>query len=87
MSTSDKKIGVVGLTLFDLRRRGKVGKLSMVGTSGSKYSAIRTSSNLVVVLQPAQPGFARRTSPKEHLLGLQQPRRLLRFFSLRYHIS
>ncbi|CAF9903737.1 MAG: hypothetical protein ALECFALPRED_002953 [Alectoria fallacina] len=41
MSTSDKKIGVVGLTLFDLRRRGKVGKLSMVGTSGSKYSAIR----------------------------------------------
>ncbi|TAQ86652.1 hypothetical protein B7494_g5030 [Chlorociboria aeruginascens] len=28
-SGSDKKIGVVGLTLFDLRRRGKVGDLSM----------------------------------------------------------
>ena len=41
MSGSDKKIGVVGLTLFDLRRRGKVGKLSMVGTSGKKYPAIR----------------------------------------------
>jgi D-galacturonate reductase len=40
-SGSDKKVGVVGLTLFDLRRRGKVGKLSMVGTSGSKYPAIR----------------------------------------------
>ncbi|RDI84518.1 hypothetical protein Vi05172_g5479 [Venturia inaequalis] len=40
-STSDKKVGVVGLTLFDLRRRGKVGKLSMVGTTGSKYPAIR----------------------------------------------
>lgn len=41
MSGSDKKVGVVGLTLFDLRRRGKVGKLSMVGTSGEKYPAIR----------------------------------------------
>lgn len=43
-STSDKKVGVVGLTLFDLRRRGKVGKLSMVGVSGDKFPAIRTSS-------------------------------------------
>ena len=42
MSGSDKKVGVVGLTLFDLRRRGKVGKLSMVGTSGTKFPAIRT---------------------------------------------
>ncbi|MCJ1479511.1 hypothetical protein MMC13_008197 [Lambiella insularis] len=41
MSGSDKKVGVVGLTLFDLRRRGKVGKLSMVGTSGTKFPAIR----------------------------------------------
>ncbi|OCK80745.1 D-galacturonic acid reductase-like protein [Lepidopterella palustris CBS 459.81] len=41
MSGSDKKVGVVGLTMFDLRRRGKVGKLSMVGVSGDKYPAIR----------------------------------------------
>lgn len=40
-SGSDKKVGVVGLTLFDLRRRGKVDKLSMVGTSGGKFPAIR----------------------------------------------
>lgn len=40
MSGSDKKVGVVGLSLFDLRRRGKVGKLGMVGTSGSKFPAI-----------------------------------------------
>ncbi|TGO67269.1 hypothetical protein BOTNAR_0045g00130 [Botryotinia narcissicola] len=33
-SGSDKKVGVVGLSLFDLRIRGKVDKLSMVGTSG-----------------------------------------------------
>ncbi|KAL7271226.1 hypothetical protein RUND412_006029 [Rhizina undulata] len=41
-SKSDKKVGVVGLTLFDLRRRGKVGNLSMVGTNGSKFPAIRS---------------------------------------------
>ncbi|EEH20264.1 hypothetical protein PABG_02523 [Paracoccidioides brasiliensis Pb03] len=40
-SSSDKKVGVVGLTLFDLRRRGKVGNLSMVGVSGSKFPAIK----------------------------------------------
>ncbi|TEY65534.1 hypothetical protein BOTCAL_0139g00010 [Botryotinia calthae] len=39
-SGSDKKVGVVGLSLFDLRRRGKVDKLSMVGTSGGKFPAI-----------------------------------------------
>jgi len=40
-SKSDKKIGVVALTLFDLRRLGKVGQLSMVGVSGGKFPAIR----------------------------------------------
>lgn len=40
-SGSDKKVGVVGLTLFDLRRRGLVGNLSMVGTSGNKFPAIK----------------------------------------------
>lgn len=40
-STSDKKVGVVGLTMFDLRRRGKVSDLSMVGVSGKKFPAIR----------------------------------------------
>jgi D-galacturonate reductase len=44
-SKSDKKVGVVGLTLFDLRRRGKVGDLSMVGVSGGKYPAIRRSTD------------------------------------------
>jgi hypothetical protein len=41
MSGSDKKVGVVGLTLFDLRRRGKVGQLGMVGVNGTKFPAIR----------------------------------------------
>jgi D-galacturonate reductase len=42
-SGSDKKVGVVGLTLFDLRRRGKVGKLGMVGVNGKKFPQIRMS--------------------------------------------
>ncbi|RDA94205.1 hypothetical protein CP533_0629 [Ophiocordyceps camponoti-saundersi (nom. inval.)] len=41
-SASDKKVGVVGLTMFDLRRRGKVGRLGMVGVDGSKFPAIRS---------------------------------------------
>ncbi|KAJ4489436.1 hypothetical protein C8J55DRAFT_505090 [Lentinula edodes] len=40
-SKSDKKIGVVGLTLFDLRRLGKVDKLGMAGVNGGKFPAIR----------------------------------------------
>eukprot|EP01091_Cochliopodium_minus_P010410 TRINITY_DN2748_c0_g2_i1.p1 TRINITY_DN2748_c0_g2~~TRINITY_DN2748_c0_g2_i1.p1 ORF type:complete len:437 (-),score=129.89 TRINITY_DN2748_c0_g2_i1:35-1345(-) len=40
-SSSDKKIGVVGLVLFDLRRRGKVGRLLMAGRNGKKFPAIR----------------------------------------------
>lgn len=40
-SGSDKGAGVVALTLFDLRRRGKVAQLSMVGTTGQKFPGIR----------------------------------------------
>ncbi|CRJ83525.1 hypothetical protein D7B24_007848 [Verticillium nonalfalfae] len=40
-SGSDKKVGVIGLSLFDLRRRGKVNNLSMAGTNGTKFPAIR----------------------------------------------
>lgn len=37
---SDKKLGVVGLVMFDLRRRGIVGELSIAGTSGDKWDKI-----------------------------------------------
>lgn len=40
-SSSDKKAGVIALTLFDLRRQGKIGRIAMAGTNGTKYSAIR----------------------------------------------
>jgi D-galacturonate reductase len=40
-SNSDKSAGVVALSLFDLRRRGKVAQLSMAGTNGTKFPGIR----------------------------------------------
>ena len=69
MSDSDKKIGVTALTLFDLRRRCKVGKLSMVGTSGTKFPAIRMP--LDQSPSRARLSVHRRTPPEEYLIGLQ----------------
>lgn len=40
-SKSDKKTGVVGLCVFELRRLGSVGEISMVGTNGTKFPRIR----------------------------------------------
>lgn len=40
-SASDKKIGVVALCLFDLRRLGKIRNLALVGTTGKKFEGIR----------------------------------------------
>lgn len=41
MAASDKRAGVIGTTLFDLRRRGLVDKLLMAGTNGTKFPEIR----------------------------------------------
>lgn len=38
---SDKGAGVVGLVMFDLRSRGKVNRLGMVGVNGTKFPSIR----------------------------------------------
>ena len=40
-SVSDKSAGVIAITLFDLRRLGKVDRLAMVGTNGIKFPGIR----------------------------------------------
>lgn len=47
-SSSDKSAGVVALSLFDLAQRGKLGNLSMVGTNGSKFPAIRDHLKRVI---------------------------------------
>lgn len=41
-AASDKRAGVVGTTLFDLRRRGLVDRLLMAGTNGTKFPEIRS---------------------------------------------
>ena len=38
---SDKGAGVVALTMFDLRRRGKTDRLAMCGVNGKKFPGIR----------------------------------------------
>lgn len=40
-SQSDKGAGVVALTMLDLKRRGKIGRIAMVGVNGTKFPAIR----------------------------------------------
>ncbi len=40
-SASDKSAGVVGLSLFDMRRLGKIDRIAMVGTNGTKFPGIR----------------------------------------------
>ncbi|KAK4226410.1 NAD binding Rossmann fold oxidoreductase [Podospora fimiseda] len=58
-SQSDKKVGVVGLSMFDLRRRGKVGRLGMVGVNGSKFPAIRSHlhKNISIVYNNLDTSF------------------------------
>jgi D-galacturonate reductase len=34
-------MSVVALTMFDLKKRGKVGSLGLCGTSGAKFPGIR----------------------------------------------
>ena len=38
---SDKSCGVVALTLMDLKRRKKTGRLSLCGVNGTKFPGIR----------------------------------------------
>ena len=45
---SDKGAGVIGLTLFDLRARGLVGRLAMAGTNGTKFPGIRAHLERVI---------------------------------------
>ncbi|MCA9197252.1 MAG: Gfo/Idh/MocA family oxidoreductase [Planctomycetales bacterium] len=47
-AATDKRAGVVATTMFDLRRRGIVGRLLMCGTNGRKFPAIRTHLNQAV---------------------------------------
>lgn len=45
---ADKKAGVVGISIFDLRRQGRVGRVLMAGTNGTKFPAIRSHLNSAI---------------------------------------
>mmetsp|Transcript_430 Transcript_430/g.694 ORF Transcript_430/g.694 Transcript_430/m.694 type:complete len:431 (-) Transcript_430:96-1388(-) len=47
-SNSDKGAGVVALTMFDLRRRGKVNRLGLCGVNGNKFPGIRKHMKNVI---------------------------------------
>jgi D-galacturonate reductase len=47
-AASDKGAGVIALTLFDLRRRGRVGNLAMAGVNGTKFPGIRAHLEKVI---------------------------------------
>lgn len=40
-STSDKSAGVIALCLFDLRKRGKIGRILLAGRNGKRFAGIR----------------------------------------------
>lgn len=63
---SDKKIGVVGLTLFDLRRRGEgVGKISIAGVSDNKWDKVvdHFKTNIEAVYKDMDTTFSPYPAP------------------------
>jgi D-galacturonate reductase len=41
-STSDKSLGIVALTLFDLREKGHLSEITLAGTRGDKFPLVRS---------------------------------------------
>jgi D-galacturonate reductase len=48
-SNSDKGAGVVGITMFDLRSKGKVNRIGLCGVNGIKFPHIRYLSNYLTI--------------------------------------
>jgi D-galacturonate reductase len=79
-SGSDKSAGVVALSLFDMRRRGKVGRLMMAGTNGSKFPGIRKHLHNYIarvykdldVTFESFPVDAIRSDPKAYLAAMNR---------------
>ena len=60
-SDSDKGAGVVGLVMMDLRTKGEVGTIGMVGTSGDKYEGILAHMEKKIV--KAYPASGMKVQP------------------------
>jgi D-galacturonate reductase len=79
-SGSDKSAGVVALSLFDMRRRGKVGRLMMAGTNGTKFPGIRRHlhNSIARVYKDLDVSFesfpddAESTDPKAYIAAMNR---------------
>ena len=65
---SDKSFGVIALSLFDMRARGMVGEISLVGRNGKRFSAIKEhfETNLKGVYHDMDVSF--HAYPKEPIV-------------------
>jgi D-galacturonate reductase len=68
-SGSDKSAGVVALSLFDMRRRSKVGHLMMAGTNGNKFPGIRRHLSNVIGRVYKDLDVSFRSYPDDDIAG------------------
>jgi D-galacturonate reductase len=66
-SGSDKSAGVVALSLFDMRRRGKVDRLMMAGTNGTKFPGIRRHLHEAIARAYKDLDVAFQSFPADHV--------------------
>ncbi len=66
-AAADKKAGVVGVTLFDLRRLGLVDRLVMAGTNGTKFPAIRQHLHQALARTYRDMDIAFDSFPADHV--------------------
>jgi D-galacturonate reductase len=65
-TTSDKSAGVVALTLFDLRTRGKVERLGLCGVNGKKFPEIRSHLQQAIGLTYSGMDLTMETFPSDN---------------------
>lgn len=64
---SDKQLGVIGIVLFDLKKRGLIDEIRLCGQSGNRFNAIRHhfQANIADVYQGMDVAF--KQYPENHL--------------------
>lgn len=65
---SDKGAGVVALTMFDLRRRGKVSRVGLCGTNGKKMPGIRSHMKAQIADVYAEMDISCDTFPSDDIV-------------------
>lgn len=70
-SDSDKSAGVVALTMFDLRSRGKVDRVGLCGVNGKKFPEIRNHLQKVIGLTYSGLDLKLDTFPEDDTTDVQ----------------